>query len=355
MRIAILNDTHFGARSDSPIFNEYFFKFLETNFFPYLKQNNITTLIHLGDVVDRRKFVNFKIAHDLRNRFFNRLWKEKIDTHIILGNHDTYYKNTNLVNAIDELCTTYDGRHEPFIYTRPIIKDFGGTKILFLPWIAPDVEIETTKFLKTASADIVMGHLAVKGFEMHTGFINREGLKKEHFSRFEKVISGHFHKKSDDGQIYYLGSPYEITWNDYKCPKGFHIFDTATRELTRVSNPLRIFKKIIYDDTQEEYSSKDIKKYENCFIKIIVANKTNATIFDKFVDRLYKEITTHEINIIEDYSEIKESIKQDLLAEAGEDTMTFLNKYVEQLNISVDKEKLKKLLKVLYSEATDSV
>ena len=135
MKIAILNDTHFGARSDSPIFNDYFYKFLETNFFPYLKQNNITTLIHLGDVVDRRKFVNFKIAHDLRNRFFNRLWKEKIDTHIILGNHDTYYKNTNLVNAIDELCTTYDGRHEPYIYTRPIIKDFGGTKILFLPWL----------------------------------------------------------------------------------------------------------------------------------------------------------------------------------------------------------------------------
>ena len=162
MKISLLNDTHFGARSDSPIFNEYFYKFLETNFFPYLKQNNITTLIHLGDVVDRRKFVNFKIAHDLRNRFFNRLWKEKIDTHIILGNHDTYYKNTNLVNAIDELCTTYDGRHEPYIYTRPTIKTFNGTKILFLPWIAPDVEDETKKFLKTASADIVMGHLAVE-------------------------------------------------------------------------------------------------------------------------------------------------------------------------------------------------
>ena len=97
------------------------------------------------------------------------------------------------------------------------------------------------------------------------------------------------------------------------------------------------------------------KEYNNCFVKIIVANKTNATIFDKFIDRLYKEITTHEINIIEDYSEIKESIKQDLLAEAGEDTMTFLNKYIEQLNVSVDKEKLKKLLKVLYSEANDSI
>ena len=200
-----------------------------------------------------------------------------------------------------------------------------------------------------------MGHLAVEGFEMHSGYINREGLKKEHFSRFEKILSGHFHKKSDDGQIYYLGSPYEMTWNDYKCPKGFHIFDTKTRELTRISNPLRIFKKIIYDDTQEEYSSKDIKEYNNCFIKIIVANKTNATIFDKFVDRLYKEITTHEINIIEDYSEIRESIKQDLLSEAGEDTMTFLNKYIEQLTISVDKDKLKKLLQVLYSEANDSI
>ena len=100
MKIALLNDTHFGARNDSPAFLDYFMRFYNEIFFPYLKENNITTLIHLGDVVDRRKFINFKTAHTFREDFMHRLYKEGIDTHIILGNNDTYYKNTNELNEI---------------------------------------------------------------------------------------------------------------------------------------------------------------------------------------------------------------------------------------------------------------
>ena len=37
MKIALLNDTHFGARNDSNIFDEYFYKFYDNIFFPYLK------------------------------------------------------------------------------------------------------------------------------------------------------------------------------------------------------------------------------------------------------------------------------------------------------------------------------
>ena len=66
MKIALLNDTHFGARNDSPAFLDYFMRFYNEIFFPYCKENNITTLIHLGDVVDRRKFINFKTAHTFR-------------------------------------------------------------------------------------------------------------------------------------------------------------------------------------------------------------------------------------------------------------------------------------------------
>ncbi len=116
MKIALLNDTHFGARNDSPIFDDYFHKFYNDIFFPYLKEHNIKTLIHLGDIVDRRKFINFRIAHNFRHKFLQRLWDEKIDTHILIGNHDIYFRNTNKVNAIKELCTTADGINEPWIY-----------------------------------------------------------------------------------------------------------------------------------------------------------------------------------------------------------------------------------------------
>ena len=353
MKIAILNDTHFGVRNDSEAFRNYQLRFYNEIFFPYLEKHNIKTLIHLGDVVDRRKFINFQTASIFRKQFFDRLWKQKIDTHIIIGNHDTYFKNTNEVNAIDNLYTSFDGINEPFIYTRPKVVEFDGVPILFMPWICDDTREESIQMLNTAKADLCFGHLEIKGIEMQNGVINEHGNDKADFNRFERVVSGHFHKHTDDGQIFYCGAQYEMTWSDYQDPKGFHIFDTETREMERIWNPLTIHKKIIYDDKKKSYDSFDIQPYHNHFIKLIVLNKTNDEQFDKFVERLYNEITVHDLNIIEDYSDIKASVRDDVI-EMGEDTVTFLNNYVDQLETDVNKTKLKEYLKSFYIEANDN-
>jgi len=353
MKIALLNDTHFGARNDSPVFLEYFMKFYEEQFFPYLEENNIKTLIHLGDVTDRRKFINFKTAHAFRQKFMKRLWEMKIDTHIIIGNHDTYYKNTNEVNSVSELCTTYDGVNEPWIYTSPKEVEIGGCRMLFLPWICDDNYEESIYAIDNSTSEICMGHLEIKGFEMQKGIVNEQGLEKSQFKRFEKVISGHFHKKSDDGHIYYLGAQYEMTWSDYKDPKGFHIFDTETRELERISNPNRIHKKIYYNDSKEDYSKKDISEFKNTFIKLFVSNKTDEDMFNTFVDRLQTKINIHELNIIEDsMSDISASVREDIL-EQGEDTLTFLGNYVDQIDTDLDRHKLKDFIKDVYTEASE--
>ena len=353
MKIALLNDTHFGVRNDSEAFRNYQLRFYNEIFFPYLEKHNIKTLVHLGDVVDRRKFINFQTASIFRKQFWDRLYQEQIDTHIIIGNHDTYFKNTNDVNAIENLYTTFDKRNEPWIYTKPRVVEFDGLPILFMPWICDDTKLESMQMLNTAKAEIVMGHLEIKGIEMQNGVINEFGNEKADFSRFERVISGHFHKNTDDGQIYYCGSQYEMTWSDYQDPKGFHIFDTETRELTKISNPLTIHKKIIYDDKKKDYTNFDIQPYNNHFIKLIALNKTNEEMFDKFVERLYNEITVHDLNIVEDYSDIKASVRDDIL-EMGEDTITFLNNYVDQLETDVNKTRLKEYLKSIYIEANDT-
>jgi hypothetical protein len=244
MRIALLNDTHFGCRNDSPAFIKYQNDFYTKVFFPYLVENNITTLIHLGDVVDRRKFINHNTAHNFKNIFWNKLDELNIDTHILIGNHDTYYKNTNEINALQNLSLNKNCK----LYTRAEEVTFDGLDIVFLPWICDDNYEDTLHTIDHSTSSIAMGHLEIKGFEMHKGHINEQGLDKSLFKRYEKVLSGHFHKKSDDGHIYYLGSQYEITWSDYNCQKGFHIFDTQTRELETVNNPFKIHKKFIYND-----------------------------------------------------------------------------------------------------------
>jgi len=352
MKIAILNDTHFGVRNDSEAFRNYQVDFYRDQFFPYLKEHNIKTLIHLGDVVDRRKFINHQTAAIFRREFFDVLWKEKIDTHIIIGNHDTYFKNTNEVNAVENLYTSFDGINEPFIYTRPKVVEFDGLPILFLPWICDDNREESSNMIRTANAPIVFGHLEIKGIEMQNGVINQYGNDKSEFKRFEKVVSGHFHKHTDDGQIYYCGAQYEQTWSDYKDQKGFHIFDTETRELERIVNPRTIHKKIIYDDSKKDYETLDIQQYHKHFIKLVVLNKTNEDVFDKFVERLYNDITVYDLNIIEDFSDIKASVKDDVI-EMGEDTLTFLNSYVDQIETDVSKQKLKQYLKSIYVEASE--
>lgn len=352
MKIALLNDTHFGARSDSPAFIKYFNRFYDEIFFPYLEENNITTLIHLGDVVDRRKFINFNTAHNFQNKFWKRLWDMKIDTHIILGNHDTYYKNTNSINSMQQLITTFDGVNEPFIYEKPKTVEFDGLPILFIPWICPENEEESLKTISESQSQICMGHLEVKGFEMHKGHFQEHGLEMDLFKRFEKVYSGHYHRKSDNGTIFYLGTQYEITWSDYQCPKGFHIFDTDTRELTRIPNPINMFKKIVYNDKKNSYSNMDISEYEDCFIKVIVEEKTDVNQFGDFIDRLHNDIHTNEVNVIEDSYNINSTADVNIV-DQGEDTLSFLQNYINSLDTELDKNKMNSIVKDLYSEVQD--
>ena len=351
MKIALLNDTHFGARNDNPAFVKYFNRFYDEIFFPYIIQHDIKTLIHLGDVVDRRKFINFNTAHNFQENFWKRLWDLKIDTHIILGNHDTYYKNTNKVN-FTHLIKTFDGENEPWIYDKPATVNFDGLDILLLPWICPETEEESIYEIDNSHAEVAMGHLEIKGFEMHKGHFQEVGLEMDQFKRFDKVLSGHYHRKSDNGTIYYLGTQYEITWSDYQCPKGFHIFDTDTRELTRVPNPLIMFKKIIYNDTKQSYTNMDIQEYKDCHIKVIVEEKTDAVQFGEFIDRLHNEINTHEVNVIEDSYNINATADINI-ADQGEDTLTFLHNYINSLDTELDKGKMNSIMKDLYQEVQD--
>ena len=346
MKIALITDTHFGARNDNINFNEYFFEFYENQFFPYLKEHDITDVIHLGDVMDRRKYVSYRIAKDFRERFINQF--ENYNFHMLVGNHDTFYKNTNAVNSLQELV---DGRYENItVYEEATEAELDGGKILFVPWINADNMNHTMKMLKQSDAQIVMGHLELNGFEMQKGMVMDHGWDKQEFNRFDMVMSGHYHHKSDDGQIYYLGTPYEIYWNDWNDPKGFHVFDTEKRELERIVNPRTIFSKIYYDDSQE--INDDVSSYKDKYVKLVVVNKKDLYQFDKFVDKLL-QADCHEVKIIEDFSELDASNVSDDIVENTEDTMTMLERYIDDLDVSLSKSRLKNTMRTLYTEAQD--
>ena len=351
MKLALITDQHFGARNDSLLFSDYFEKFYTEIWFPYILKNNITNVVDLGDTFDRRKYVNLNILKKTKQMWFDKLKEYNINIHTLVGNHTTYFKNTSEVNTLNLILDSYDN---VTVYDRPTVVVFDGVPIQFIPWINSGNYDESMEVLKTSAAQIVMGHLEIAGFEMYKGFSSIDGdFKKELFSRFDTVFSGHFHHKSDDGQIFYLGTPYEITWNDWNDPRGFHIFDTETRELERIVNPYSIFKKIYYDDTLPSFDEDfDMSSFKDKYVKLIVVNKKDLYKFDMFVDNLFKA-DAFDVKIIEDFSDLDASNVSDDIVKNTEDTITLLDRYIDELPLTLDKGRLKNTMKVLYNEAQD--
>lgn len=349
MKLAIISDTHAGARSDSMIINEYFLRFFDEIFFPYLEKNNITTIVHLGDMWDRRKYINFLILNSWRKNVLERLNKD-YKTYILLGNHDCYHKNEHTINGLSELLNLYENIE---IIDSPVVKDFEGTNISFVPWIDSSNEELCLEKIKTTTSEILFGHFDILGFEMYRGFANNEiGLTRAIFNKFDMVLSGHYHHKSSSDNICYLGAPYEIIWSDYNDPKGFHIFDTNTRELEFIQNPLNIFHKVKYNDENmsfEELIDEGFSKYKDCYVKVIIDKKTNQTLFDQFIEELYKE-NPADVSIIES---ISYNDSENNKIDETKDTLTLLLEYVGSLNLldEAKRKSLMELLKNIYLES----
>ena len=349
MKIALITDTHFGARGDSPAFNEYFFKFWENIFFPYIEKHGITTVVHLGDVVDRRRFINFVTLSNLRRRFISRLKAMNVELHVIVGNHDVPYRNTNDINAIAELFSAHDNIK---IYSNPEEVLFDKTLVAFIPWINNTNLPDTIKFIEKCKSTVCFGHFELAGFEMDRGVVCQDGLDKRIFNKFDMTLTGHFHHPSTDGFITYLGNTYEMTWADYADARGFHILDTDTLDLEFIQNPYHMFHKIVYDDSSETLDSitnKNYEQYTGVIVKVVVASKANPVLYDLFLDNLYKALPL-EVSIVEDFTEYREVSDEDIL-DQSDDTSTILNKYIDNLEIDLDKEKLKSYMKDIYNQA----
>jgi len=347
MKIAILNDTHAGIRNSSDIFMDYQEKFYRDVFFPYLLENDIKQILHLGDYYDNRKTVNFKALGHNRKIFLEKLREYGITMDIIPGNHDVYYKNTNELNALKELQGHY--MNEVNLVMEPTVVNYDGLDIALVPWINQENEEESLKFLKSTKASFVGAHLELQGFDMARGMPCMHGMSAKHFERFEMVLTGHFHAKSTIGNIHYLGSQMEFFWNDCDDPKHFHILDTETRELTAVRNPVTIYEKIYYDaDKMGNAKFKDMRYLNEKFVKVIVVNKGDPIEFEKFVDKVQAQ-KIHELKIAEDFKEFMGDAVSDKLN--VDDTETLVYDYIDNVQTDLDKNRIKQEMSSLMIEA----
>lgn len=340
MKILLITDQHFGVRNDNQSFINHYKKFYSEIVIPFIKVSKIDTVIALGDTFDKRRSINFMSLNEAKEMWFNPLEEMGVTMHMLTGNHDIYYKNTLRINAPRELLGEYGNIR---VYDTPTDVNIGGCDILLLPWICDDNRDGSLEKIKNSPANVCMGHLELNGFEAHPGHVMESGMDKNVFSKFDKVFSGHYHMKSSKGNINYLGNPYQLYWNDYGCKRGFHVFDTETLKTTFYRNPFDMFHKLYYNN------GLDIPKgLEGSYVKLIVEEKGDYAKFDWTVAQL-QDSGIADLKIIEDLSvELGESEVLET-----EDTMTLLDKYIDDIDLKVDPSSVKNIMRSLYIEACE--
>lgn len=354
MKIAIVADTHWGVSNDSVFFHDYFKKSVDQFLIPELKSRGIEQIIHLGDLVHRRKYINFQTAQRLHDDFLEPINREfKMD--IIAGNHDTFFKNTNDLNSLEILIKpgVYNNIR---LFTDPTEVMFDDKKLLYVPWICQDNYENTIKQIDETRSQIVFGHLELQGFEMYKGYLSTHGYDKKIFDKFDAVFSGHYHHRSISNNICYVGALCEHNWSDYNDPRGFSVYDTASMEFDFIQNPFTIFKKVHYDDAEKtiENVMQLATDVQDKIIKIIVKNKNNAYWFDLFIEKL-EGMSPADMQTVEDHLNLNVENSDDIVNEAS-DTLTIFKSYINQLDLEGQKKsRVEKVVMGLYTEAINLI
>ncbi len=342
-KFVVLGDTHFGCRNDLNLFHEHFEKFYDM-MIADLVERNIKHVFQLGDLFDRRKYINFNSLKESKRYFFDKLAQHNITLHTLVGNHDIFYRESLSVNSQSLVLGEYGN---VWTYDKPTTQTFGNTTIDIIPWICAENKDEVLDFIANSKSDLCFGHFEIATFSMYRGMESHEGLPTSIFDKYEMVCSGHYHTQSKRDNIVYVGTPYEMTWQDYNDPRGYHVFDTETRQLEFFQNPHTIFARIEYNDADQiiDLNTLDLT---NKFVKVVVTNKTDLFKFDQFIQKLYTK-GCYEVKIVEDMSEFQSGeIDEEINLE---DTMDVLSNYIDSIDTDADKEKIKSFLKSLYVEA----
>ena len=342
MKIAIISDQHFGFKKGSKIYHDFFLKFYEEVFFPVIDKLGITTIVDMGDTFDSRKGIDFGALAWAKDNYYDPLAQRNITIHTIVGNHTAYYKNTNEVNAVDLLLREYDNVK---IYAEAEEVKLGNLNTLFIPWINSDNSQSTYKTIKQSDCRIAMGHLELNGFRAHRGHIMEDGHDAKIYEKFDKVFSGHYHTRSDDGRIFYLGNPYQMFWSDVNDKRGFVIFDTETLEHKYLNNPNELYKIVRYNNTPRQTFK--YQEYAGKIVKLIVEQRDSHKEYEKFIDG-FDKVDLVDLNIVDQTVNIADA---ELNVDEFEDTLSILDKYVDELEFSLSKSTLKSILRETYQEA----
>lgn len=291
MNIAVITDQHFGYLKNSPIYWEYFNRFYNDIFFPTLKEYNVKSILDLGDTTDNRKYIEFDTIDSIRTNYYDKLTDYEI--HTLVGNHQSFYKDTNKINSPSLLLKDYDNVK---VYSNPTTIKIHNLSIDVFPWLNKNNINQLYSVIKNSSSSLAVGHLEFRGGLMHPGSYCEDGFTPNVFNKYKKVLTGHFHFRNVLENIHYIGNPYQLNFGDCGADRGFVILNTDNLELTYINNPYNLFYKIYgYDKDDIDFSI-----YNKTYVRLYINERDDSIRLDNFVNSLYAngvyEVKINELN-----------------------------------------------------------
>jgi DNA repair exonuclease SbcCD nuclease subunit len=328
--IAVIGDMHIGVRNSNSFLmkeqEEFFFGF----FFPLLENNEIETVIHLGDFFDSRVSVNIN-AFSFANRLLKKFVESKIRFISILGNHDMYYKNSTELSCTAEVFKGYDSDFVKLVTEPSVIHP--GAKILLVPWICESNKEQCLKTLEESDADYCMGHFELEGFKISKHFVSEKSTADLNlFSKFKRVFSGHYHVPSEAGNIVYVGTPYQMSWNDSGTEKRMFLF--VDGKFTEYPLPRRIFHKFVWS------GDNSVPVNLSGWVKVFAKSEDVGPKLEKFLAEIHARPDVQNVTMINISESKPEEIRADLDID---DPLSILLQAVDGLT-GVSKDNVKRLV-----------
>ena len=276
MSIIICGDPHFGFRNNIEKFVSYQSQSFYT-MIDYAFENKIKDIILLGDIFDNRRSIYLPILNDVLIKFKYALDKG-INITMIAGNHDVFYKNTNKLNSPKVI---FDRWKEIDTLGKLRIIDidaeeitYEGVSFLLIPWLTSDNSESCIEYINKSMSTYCLGHFEINGFTMNGMTQCTEGLDQKIFSKFKRTLSGHFHTRSKNRNITYVGSMVQMTWADFDDKRGFWTLDPVTDKFDFISLNHEIFHKVMVNDNTTTNDIKEISNtIKNSFIQFYLNRK----------------------------------------------------------------------------------
>ena len=339
-KVILLGDLHAGARNSNKTVEHWQGKFYDEVLWPYVKENGIKRIIQLGDIYDNRRWLNMNSIEWFNSKFVVPSQELGVRVDAIIGNHDTYYKHSNTPNSPSLLLSHMSNIN---LYLEPTNIEIDDVSFTMIPWMCRENYDECYEAI-LSGGDICVGHFDIQGFVMHPGAISKDGLQLNDFEKWNNVWSGHYHTQSQNANVHYLGTPFQMNWSDANGKHGFWVFDTTDRSLEFIKNPHDYFHRFYWNDGCDA----DVSNVTSGYVKVNVQKKTDFEAFEKFIDRInFHE--PFELKVIESYEEFSQENVQDLINLAS--TEQLIEEYIEEVATTSSKESVKQMMLNIYQEA----